>query len=385
MDDPDITMEDYVHYETEKSLRNGQVYNWETAKYGKISWLSTTWHFNHHQRTLRSPSKPGHAKYCTINQQLRRKGKWVVGADATLRKVKVIQFHTSAIRGHSGVHITLKRIESFFYWKRMRRFVKEIARTCDEFTHPYTAKTIAWFFLDHIYKLHGLLKSIINDRDKRCMTGERPKDWTLLFPLVEYWYNTNYYSATKNTSFEIVYGQPPSLHIPYIAKDCRFKLVDMTLQAREKEIGMLRYNLKKAQDRMKSKQIRKEVISETEETTPNKVEDKDVNIGVNPSLEIVRGKGIKRKRCKTDEFIHIYSSSSDTLNNTINAIRNEMNINLSKMANDQKRKLQCEINLMKRVQKEIDALPRITFEEAFEVTDDIGKCSFKHELLFGYD
>ncbi|GKC31221.1 retrovirus-related pol polyprotein from transposon TNT 1-94 [Tanacetum coccineum] len=128
-----------------------------------------------------------------------------------------------------------------------------------------------------------------------------------------------------------------------------------------------------------------EVVSETEETTPNNVEDKDVDIGVNPSPEIVEGKGTKCKRGKTYEFIHIYSSSSDMLNNTINAIGNEMNLNLSKMANDQERKLQCEIDLMKRVQKEIDALPGITFEEAFEATDVIGKCPFKAELLFGYD
>ncbi|GKA38267.1 putative acid phosphatase, class B-like protein [Tanacetum coccineum] len=38
MDNPYITMEEYVQYETEKTLKNGQVYNWETAKYGKINW-----------------------------------------------------------------------------------------------------------------------------------------------------------------------------------------------------------------------------------------------------------------------------------------------------------------------------------------------------------
>ncbi|GJV15353.1 hypothetical protein Tco_1360676 [Tanacetum coccineum] len=37
-DNPDITIEEYVQYETKKALRNGQVYNWETAKYGMINW-----------------------------------------------------------------------------------------------------------------------------------------------------------------------------------------------------------------------------------------------------------------------------------------------------------------------------------------------------------
>nr|GFA63862.1 hypothetical protein [Tanacetum cinerariifolium] len=34
MDDPDITMEEYVQLETERALRNGKEYNWEIATYG---------------------------------------------------------------------------------------------------------------------------------------------------------------------------------------------------------------------------------------------------------------------------------------------------------------------------------------------------------------
>ena len=62
---------------------------------------------------------------------------------------------------------------------------------------------------------------------------------------------------------------------------------------------------------------------------------------------------------------------------------NEMNLHLSKMANDSEIKLQNDIELMKKVQNEIDALPRITFEEAFEETYVIGKCPLKAEMLFG--
>ncbi|GJU32788.1 hypothetical protein Tco_1176377 [Tanacetum coccineum] len=36
MDDPNITMEEYISLEEEKARRCGQVYNWETATYGKI-------------------------------------------------------------------------------------------------------------------------------------------------------------------------------------------------------------------------------------------------------------------------------------------------------------------------------------------------------------
>ncbi|GKA11005.1 hypothetical protein Tco_0690438 [Tanacetum coccineum] len=36
MDDPNITMEEYIRLDEEKARRRGKVYNWETATYGKI-------------------------------------------------------------------------------------------------------------------------------------------------------------------------------------------------------------------------------------------------------------------------------------------------------------------------------------------------------------
>ncbi|GJV42204.1 hypothetical protein Tco_1420644 [Tanacetum coccineum] len=36
MDDPNITMEEYIRLEEEKAHRCGKVYNWETTTYGKI-------------------------------------------------------------------------------------------------------------------------------------------------------------------------------------------------------------------------------------------------------------------------------------------------------------------------------------------------------------
>ncbi|GJW78247.1 hypothetical protein Tco_0139929 [Tanacetum coccineum] len=36
MDDPNITMEEYIRLEEEKAQNHGKVFNWETAKYGKI-------------------------------------------------------------------------------------------------------------------------------------------------------------------------------------------------------------------------------------------------------------------------------------------------------------------------------------------------------------
>ncbi|GJS81855.1 hypothetical protein Tco_0748396 [Tanacetum coccineum] len=36
MDDPNITMEEYIRLKEEKARRHGKVYNWETTTYGKI-------------------------------------------------------------------------------------------------------------------------------------------------------------------------------------------------------------------------------------------------------------------------------------------------------------------------------------------------------------
>ncbi|GKC70562.1 hypothetical protein Tco_1116445 [Tanacetum coccineum] len=36
MDDPNITIEEYIRLEEEKARKHGKVFNWETANYGKI-------------------------------------------------------------------------------------------------------------------------------------------------------------------------------------------------------------------------------------------------------------------------------------------------------------------------------------------------------------
>nr|GEX65327.1 hypothetical protein [Tanacetum cinerariifolium] len=41
MDDPNITMEEYIRLEEEKSRRRGKVYNWETATYVTLSYEPT--------------------------------------------------------------------------------------------------------------------------------------------------------------------------------------------------------------------------------------------------------------------------------------------------------------------------------------------------------
>ncbi|GKE07481.1 ty3-gypsy retrotransposon protein [Tanacetum coccineum] len=294
-------------------------------------------------------------KYTWINEELRRKGKLVVGNDEQLRKTLVTYFHSDPIGGHSGVQVTVKKMGTILYWRGIKKYTKKFVAECDvcqrnksdlaaspgylqplpiptkvwhdismdfiealppsqgktimfvvvdrlskyahfiPMSHPFTARQVAQAFIDNVYKLHGLPNTIVSDRDKifishfwqslfkvmkvqlnlstayhsqidgqtevvnkcvecfmRCMTGEKPKEWVQWVPLAEYWYNTNYYSCAHTTPFEIVYGQPPNLHLPYIAGTSAIEEVDRTMQAREQAIAMLQFHLNRSQDRIKS-------------------------------------------------------------------------------------------------------------------------------------
>jgi len=293
---------------------------------------------------------------------LYRKGKLVVGAVDALRQQLLQLFHDSATGGHSGVRVTKKRMSSIFYWKGLTKDVRNYIRSCmvcqrnkpdlsspagllqplpiphaicedismdfieglpksrskdailvvvDRLSkyahflplaHPFSAATVAQLYFEHIFKLHGLSKTIASDRDRiflskfwqelfsllrvalhmssayhpqsagqtevvnrclegylKCMTGKKPKEWVLWLPLAEWWYNSNWHSSTGVTPFEAVYGQPPTLHIPYLAGDSRVEAVDRNLRAREECIQMLKYHLEKAQRRMKDQADKKRV------------------------------------------------------------------------------------------------------------------------------
>ncbi|GKB22159.1 reverse transcriptase [Tanacetum coccineum] len=146
--------------------------------------------------------------------------------------------------------------------------------------HPFNAIDVAQVFLDNIYKLHGLPNTIISDRDKvfltgqtevvnrclecylRCMTGEQPKQWMKCMSMAEWWYNTNHHSAINTTPYEMVYGQTPPIHVPYMGGESKVEVVDRTLSARKESIEVCKFHLKRAQDRMKSQADKKRIHRE---------------------------------------------------------------------------------------------------------------------------
>ncbi|GKB25751.1 putative mitochondrial protein [Tanacetum coccineum] len=166
-----------------------------------------------------------------------KKGKVVVGNDTEMRKELIKYFHNEAIGGHSGVHVTTKKLSAVFYWKGLKKMVKQWVRECDicqrqkpdlsaypgliqplpipervwtevtmdfieklpisggksvimvvvdrltkyahfmALSHPFSASQVAQVFMDNVYKLHGLPESIVSDRDKVFMSGF----WKALF------------------------------------------------------------------------------------------------------------------------------------------------------------------------------------------------------------
>lgn len=148
--------------------------------------------------------------------------------------------------------------------------------------------------MEQVYKIHGLPRVIVSDRDPtctsifwrelfklskvqlhfssayhpqtngqtervnrcveaylRCMTGEKPTTWSSWLPLSQWWYNTNFHTLLNTSPYEVVFGQAPPLHIPYISGDSAIEAVDRSLSAREEALKRIKENLAKAQNIMK--------------------------------------------------------------------------------------------------------------------------------------
>ncbi|XP_019253895.1 PREDICTED: uncharacterized protein LOC109232588 [Nicotiana attenuata] len=160
-------------------------------------------------------------------------------------------------------------------------------------SHPYSASDIARLFMDHVFKLHGMPEDIVSDMDPvftsklwqelfsmhgvtlststayhpqsdsqtevvnrcfetylRCFCSDSQKDWFSYLAVAEWWYNTTFHSSIQTTPYEALYGQPPPLHLPYIAGDSVVEEVDRSMITRELKFQLLKYHLQRAQQRM---------------------------------------------------------------------------------------------------------------------------------------
>jgi len=153
-------------------------------------------------------------------------------------------------------------------------------------SHPYSAADVAQSFLDHVFKLHGFQNSITSDRDSiflsqfwqdlmafqgvqvqlftayhpqtdgqtkivnkcletylRCMCADSPSQWSKWLPLAEWWYNTTFNSSIRATPYEVLYGQPPLVNLPYLAGASKIELVDRSLLSREEMLKLIKFHM----------------------------------------------------------------------------------------------------------------------------------------------
>lgn len=90
-------------------------------------------------------------------------------------------------------------------------------------SHPFSALDVAKVFMLNVYKLHGLPKAIVSDRDRiftgtlweqlfiRCFVHATPSKWSEWLHLAKFWYNCSYHSSIDKSPFEVLYRYP--LHI----------------------------------------------------------------------------------------------------------------------------------------------------------------------------
>ncbi|GJX87762.1 retrovirus-related pol polyprotein from transposon 297 family protein [Tanacetum coccineum] len=152
------------------------------------------------------------------NQELRRKGKLVVGNDQPLRTELLQQFHEGAVGGHSGVKTTMDKLSKYAHFIPL--------------AHPFTAIDVAQVFLDNIYKLHGLPNIIISNRGKVFLS----MFWKELFKLlkVKLHMSTSYHPQI-DVQTEVV-NRCLECYLGCMSGESKVEAVDRTLSAREEAI-----------------------------------------------------------------------------------------------------------------------------------------------------
>nr|XP_023914722.1 uncharacterized protein LOC112026271 [Quercus suber] len=81
-------------------------------------------------------------------------------------------------------------------------------------SHTYTAAKVANLFMQFVFKLHVVNKSL--EHYLRAFTTDKPQSCVDWLSLAEFWFNTNFHTSLKLTPFEALYGYPPPKVLDYV-------------------------------------------------------------------------------------------------------------------------------------------------------------------------
>nr|GEX42085.1 hypothetical protein [Tanacetum cinerariifolium] len=178
--------------------------------------------------------------------------------------------------GYSGINVTLHRLKEIFYWKGMQKMVIQVVRECDVCQRekpklsaypgllqllPILEKIWSSISMDFIKKLpnsHGkIVILVVVDRLSKYAhfialqhLFTTSTDAKVFLDNKYRLYGMPDSIVINTTPFQTVYGQTPPLHTPYVNGDSFVESVDMTMKAREEFLQVVKFHLKRAQDKM---------------------------------------------------------------------------------------------------------------------------------------
>ncbi|KAL4592717.1 hypothetical protein LXL04_005720 [Taraxacum kok-saghyz] len=182
--------------------------------------------------------------------------------------------HLPPSHGKSAIWVIVDRLTKFAYFIAL--------------PHHYSAASLATLFLHHVYRLHGIPKTILSDRDPiflsqfwkelftklgtkllhssayhpqtdgqtevvnrclesylRCFASDEPTHWNKYLYLAEYWYNTCYHSAIEMSPFQALYVFPH-----YAVGTSKVASIDASLAEHQRLLADLKYTLQRTRQRM---------------------------------------------------------------------------------------------------------------------------------------
>ena len=243
--------------------------------------------------------------------------------DQSLKKPILYKAHDSPTSGHLGYAKTLNDVRKSYHWVGLKGDILRYVRQClscqrikaervkmpgklqplDMLTKvsylipvkvTYTASDIARIFVKEIFRIHGLPKRIVSDRDAkftsklwtslfqaintqlcfslayhpqsdgqikrvnqvvedilRAYCSREPSKWMQYLPLVEYAYNSSYHQSIGRTPFNALYGQeclsPRNFSDPTIRVEASRQMIEEM----ESQTKAIRKDIQAAQDRQK--------------------------------------------------------------------------------------------------------------------------------------